>query len=162
VKEEPPPPAQEPVKTTKPPAPRKPPAPLPKGFVVKGPADVTEAFLQPDAAWRHLVSQLTLLRAEGQELLVSFDRAAFHATDRQGRRRTWRLPKGLSLGGTPAHAVLRPDLGIEAGSALQVVGETEVTVVTARIDIGGDVQEFRLTAQAGIGFRSISTDGGAE
>jgi hypothetical protein len=125
--------------------------------VVNGSAEVTEAFLPPDAAWRHLVSQLTLLRTEGRELLVSFDRTAFHATDREGRRRTWRLPKGLSLGGVPAHVLLRPDLAIEAGATMQVVGETEVTVVTARIDMGGNVQEFRLTAQGEIGFRSIST-----
>jgi hypothetical protein len=162
VKEEPPPAAPAKTATKQPAAKRPPPAPLPKGFVVKGAADVTEAFLPPDAAWRHLVSELTLLRAEGRDLLVTFDRASFHATDREGRRRTWRLPKGLALGGTPAHVLLRKDLGIEAGAGpeLQVVGETEVTVVTGRIDMDGNVQEFRLVAQGGVGFRSISTGGG--
>lgn len=161
VAEDPPasPPPAAPAKTAKPPA-RK---PLPKGFVVKGAPEVTEAFLPPDASWRHMVSELTLLRAEGKELLVSFDRSSFHATDREGRRRTWRLPKGLTLSGPPLHVLLRQDLGIEAGAGpeLQVVGEKEVTVVTGRIDIDGNVQEFRLVAQGGIGFRSISTDGGA-
>jgi hypothetical protein len=155
--EEPPPsaPAQ------KPPAAKKTTAPLPKGFRIKGPAEVTEPFLPPDAAWRFLVSELTTLRAEGQELLVTFDKSAFHATDRDGHRRTWRLPKGLTLKGVPAHALLRADTGIEAGKGteLQVVGPEEVTVVTARIDMGGNVQEFRLVAQAAAGFRSISTGG---
>jgi hypothetical protein len=161
VKEEPPPPST-PATTTKPPAAKKaPPAALPKGFRVKGTAEVTEPFLPPDASWRFLVSQLTLLRTEGKELLVTFDRASFHATDREGRRRTWRLPKGLALSGVPAHVLLRPDLQIEAGrgAALEVVGDKEVTVVTARIDMGGNVQEFRLVAQGGVGFRSISTGG---
>ncbi len=142
----------------KPPSAKKAPAALPKGFRVKGPAEVTEAFLPPDASWRFLVSQLTLLRTEGVELLVSFDKSAFHATDREGHRRTWRLPKGLLLSGVPSHVLLKADLGLEAGgSALQAVGEKEVTVVTARIDTGGNVQEFRLVAQGGVGFRSIST-----
>ena len=157
--EEPPP---EPAKTKEPA--KKPPAPLPNGFAVKGDAEVTEPFLPPDAAWRHLVSQLTFLRTEGQELLVSFGPGAFHATDREGHRRTWRLPKGLTLAGGPSYVLLREDLGIEVGGGptLQVVGEKEVTVVTARIDTGGNVQEFRLVAQGGVGFRSISTDGGAD
>lgn len=152
-----------------PPAPAKPPpakkapaAALPKGFVAKGTPEVTEPFLPPEASWRHLVSQLTILRTEGQELLVSFDKGAFHATDRVGRRRTWRLPKGLSLSGVPAHVLLRADLGIETGrGSMQAVGDKEVTIVTGRIDIAGNVQEFRLVAQGGIGFRSISTGGGA-
>jgi len=149
-----------------PPAPATPPpakkaqAPLPGGFRVKGPAEVTAAFLPPDASWRFLLSQLTILRTEGQDLLVTFDRAAFHATDREGHRRTWRLPKGLVLSGVPNHALLRSDLGIEVGrGALQAVGEQEVTVVTGRIDTGGNVQEFRLVAQGGEGFRSITSGG---
>ncbi len=142
------------------PAAKKGPAPLPGGFRVKGPAEVTEPFLPPDASWRFLVSQLTILRTEGRDLLVTFDRAAFHATDREGHRRTWRLPKGLSLSGVPNHVLLRADLGIEAGrGALQAVGEQQVTVVTGRIDTGGNVQEFRLVAQGGEGFRSITTSG---
>lgn len=149
-----------PAPAAKPPPAKKAPLALPKGFRVKGAAEVTEPFLPPDASWRHLVSQLTILRTEGQELLVSFDRGAFHATDRAGRRRTWRLPKGLSLSGVPAHVLLRVDLGIEVGRAsMQVVGEEEVTVVMGRIDMGGNVQEFRLVAQGGVGFRSISTGG---
>lgn len=145
----------------KPPPAKKAPPALPEGFRVKGAAEVTEPFLPPDASWRFLVSQLTILRTEGRELLVSFDKGAFHATDREGRRRTWRLPKGLLLSGVPAHVLLRADLGVEAGpgTALQTVGEKEVTVVMARIDMDGSVQEFRLVAQGGVGFRSISTGG---
>jgi hypothetical protein len=97
-------------------------------------------------------------------VLVTFEKAAFHATLRDGRRRTWRLPKGLSLSGTPAHVLLRADLGMEVSrpSGMQAVGEEEVTVVTGRIDIGGgNVQEFRLVAKGAVGFRSISTGGGA-
>jgi hypothetical protein len=143
-----------------PPPAKKAPAPLPAGFRVTGPAEVTEPFLPPDASWRFLVSQLTILRTEGRDLLVTFDRSAFHATDREGHRRTWRLPKGLSLSGVPSHVLLRGDLGIEAGRGpLQAVGDQEVTVVTGRIDTGGNVEEFRLVAQAGVGFRSISTGG---
>ncbi len=146
------------------PAPQEPakkaPAPLPGGFRVKGPAEVTAPFLPPDASWRFLVSELTILRTEGRDLLVSFDRTAFHATDREGHRRTWRLPKGLSLAGVPCHILLRADLGLEVGrGTLQAVGEKEVTVVTGRIDTGGNVQEFRLVAQGGVGFRSITTGG---
>ncbi len=149
-----------PAPAKQPPA-KKAPAALPKGFRVKGPADVTEPFLPPDASWRHLVSQLTLLRTEGQELLVTFEKAAFHATDRDGHRRTWNLPRGLVLSGVPSHVLLRADLELEAGrgSVLQVVDKEEVTIVSARIDMGRNVQEFRLVAQGGAGFRSISTGG---
>jgi hypothetical protein len=60
--------------------------------------------------------------------------------------------------------LLKADLLIEIprGSGMQVVGEEEVSIVTARIDMGGGiVQEFRLVAKGGLGFRSISTTGGA-
>lgn len=148
----------------KPPPAKKAPKPLPKGFVVKGAAEVTEAFVPKDAVPRYLVSELTLLRAEGQELLVTFDPSAFHATDRAGHRRTWRLPKGASFTDGPAHVLLGADLGMEVirGTAAQVVAEEEVRVVTLRIDMGGgNVQEFRLVAKGGVGFRSISTGGEA-
>jgi hypothetical protein len=60
--------------------------------------------------------------------------------------------------------LLKADLGLEIArdSGMQVVGPEEVTVVTARIDMGGGtVQEFRLAAKGGGGFRSISTGGEA-
>ena len=119
-------------------------------------------FLPPAATLRWLVSELRLRQAEGVELLVSFDAGAVHFTDREGQRRTYRLPKGLRLGGVPVHLLLKTDLTLEItrGSSMQPVGEEEVTVVTARIDMGGgDVQEFRLMAKGGVGFRSISTGG---
>jgi hypothetical protein len=135
---------------------------LPLGFEVRGVPEVKEPFLPPASTWRWLISELRLHRAEGRELLVTFEDRAFHATDREGHRRTYRLPEGLRLTGTPAHALLKPDLSILLGGeqGLQVVGEAEVTVVTARIDMGGgNVEEFRLVAKGGVGFRSISTGG---
>jgi len=139
---------------------------LPAGFRVTKPPVVTEPFLPPAAAWRFLVSQLTTLRvdarAKGEDVLVTFEEGAFHATGRDGGRHTWRLPKGLRLSGVPAHLLLRADLAMESGGeeGLQPVGEEEVAVVTARIDTGeGNVQEFRLMAKGGKGFRSISTGG---
>jgi len=150
-----------------PPKEKKPPAAapsLPAGFEVKGKPEVSDPFLPPDATWRWLVSELRLRQAEGKELLVSFDAAAVHMTDREGHRRTFRLPKGLRLAGVPAHVLLKADLGMEIAldSGMQVVGEEEVTVVTARIDMGGgNVQEIRLVAKEGVGFRSISTGGEA-
>lgn len=143
----------------------KPPAPaMPSGFEVKGEPEVRDPFLPPAATWRWLVSGLRLHQAEGREILVTFEQAVFHTTDREGRRRSYRLPEGLRLAGTPVHVLLKPDLGLEIwrDSASQVVGEEEVSVVTARIDMGGgNVQEFRLVAKGGGGFRSISTGGDA-
>ena len=148
-------------------APAEPPAPgLPDGFRVTKPPVVTAPFLPPDATWRFLVSQLTTLRvdarARGEDVLVTFEEGAFHATGRDGGRRTWRLPPGLRLAGVPRHLKLGADLGLEMGGVegMQAVGEEEVAVVTGRIDTGGEnVQEFRLMAKGGQGFRSISTGG---
>jgi hypothetical protein len=151
-----------PAKAEEAPAPGKP--ALPAGFEVKGKPEVRDPFLPPASTWRWLVSGLRLYQAEGKEILVTFEEGAFHTTDRQGRRQTFRLPEGLRLVGTPSHVLLKADLGIEiAGdSGMQVVGEEEVSVVTARIDMGGgNVQEFRLVAKGGVGFRSISTGGEA-
>ncbi|HEX5137620.1 MAG TPA: hypothetical protein VFY93_11640 [Planctomycetota bacterium] len=137
---------------------------LPFGFEVKGAPEVRAPFLPPASTWRWLVSGLRLHQAEGKEILVTFEEGAFHTTDRAGRRLTYRLPEGLRLTGTPVHVLLKADLGLEiwGASGAQVVGEEEVTVVTARIDMGGgNVQEFRLVAKGGIGFRSISTGGEA-
>lgn len=148
-----------------PPAKKKPPATsLPAGFRIKGKPEVVAPFLPPDATWRWLVSELRTRRAEGVEILVSFEAGAVHMTDREGKRRTYRLPAGLRLGGVPVHLLLKADFGLEMtrGSGMQPVGEGEVTVVTARIDMGGgDVQEFRLLAKGGVGFRSITTGGEA-
>jgi hypothetical protein len=137
---------------------------LPAGFQVKGKPEVREPFLPPASTWRWLVSGLRLYQAEGKEILVTFEERAFHTTDRQGRRQTFRLPEGLRLLGTPSHVLLKPDLSLEVPreSGMQVVGEEEVSVVTARFDMGrGNVQEFRLVAKGGVGFRSISTGGDA-
>ena len=159
---------EEPAATT--PAAEKPAAPapaepgLPFGFAVKGTPEVRQPFLPPASTWRWLVSGLRLHQAEGKEILVTFEEGQFHTTDRAGRRLTFRLPEGLRLAGTPAHVLLKPDLGLEiwGASGAQVVGEEEVTVVTARIDMGGgNVQEFRLVAKGLVGFRSISTGGEA-
>jgi hypothetical protein len=149
------------------PAPKPPPrSALPGGFEVRGAPVVTGPFLPPEATWRFLVSQLTLLRADAsrkrEEVLVSFEALAFHATGRDGKRRTWRLPAGIRLEGVPAHVLLGPDLGIRIAlpEGMQVVGEEEITVVTAAIGAGGaNVQKSRLAAKAGSGFRSISTGG---
>lgn len=160
------PPPAETSKPASPPKKRPPPAApvLPAGFAVKGAPEVREPFLPPAATWRWLVSGLRLHQAEGKEILVTFEAAAFHTTDRDGHRRTFRLPQGLRLVGAPVHVLLKPDLGLEIwrGSGAEVVGEEEVSVVTAQIDMGGgDVQEFRLAAKGGGGFRSISTGGDA-
>jgi hypothetical protein len=131
---------------------------------VEGAPQVIEAFLPPEAAWRALVSDLTLLRADARarngDLLVTFEARAMHVTARDGRRRTWQLPEGLRLAGAPVHMLLGADLRVEihGPDGVQPVGEEEVTVVTARIDMGGgNVHEFRLVAKGGRGFRSIST-----
>lgn len=150
------------------PSPSPPPGPpipvLPAGFRVVGEPVVTEAFLPPEAALRALVSDLTLLRADARarngDLLVTFEARAMHVTARDGRRRTSRLPDGLTLPGGPTHVLLGADLRVEiwGENGPQLVGDEEVTVVAARIDAGGgNVQEFRLVAKAGSGFRSIST-----
>jgi len=157
-------PNETPPAAEKPPAPAPAPAepPLPFGFLVKGTPEVRAPFLPPASTWRWLVSGLRLHQAEGKEILVTFEEGAFATTDRSGRRLSYRLPEGLRLVGTPVHVLLKPDLGLEiwGASGAQVVGEEEVTVVTARIDMGGgDVQEFRLVAKGGSGFRSISTGG---
>jgi hypothetical protein len=156
-------PQEPPPRETPPPAAPQRPA-LPAGFEVKGAPEVREPFLPPASTWRWLVSGLRTLQAEGKEVLVTFEEAAFHTTDRDGRRRTYQLPNGLRLAGTPVHMLLKADLKVEiwGDSGPQVVGPEEVTVVTARIDMGGgNVQEFRLVAKGGVGFRSISTGGEA-
>jgi hypothetical protein len=131
---------------------------------VKGAPEVAGPKASADAAARYVVSELRLLRAEGRELLVTLEGRAFHATDRKGHRRTFRLPEGASFRGPTVHLLLRADLGIGVvrGAGTQVVGKEEVRVSTLRIDTGqGDVQEIRLVAQEGVGFRSISTGGEA-
>ncbi len=146
------------------PAPPPPASSLPAGFEVKGTPEVRDPFLPPAATWRWLVSGLRLYQAEGAEILATFEADAFHTTDREGQRRTFRLPEGLRLVGTPVHLLLKPDLGLDVwrDSGTQVVKGEEVSVVTARIDMGGgNVQEFRLVAKGGGGFRSISTGGDA-
>jgi len=135
---------------------------LPAGFAVKGSPEIVEPFLTPAEAWRALVSRLTSLRADardrGRDILISFDPGAMHATYRSGRRRTWRLPEGLRLAGTPAHLLLGADLSLEAlgpQGAPKPAGK-EIPVVEA-ILAGGE--HFLLAIQGGGTIRSISTSG---
>ena len=146
------------------PKPRPEKAALPAGFSVVGRPVEVDAFLEPAAMWRFVVSRLTTLRvearAEGRDILVSFEEDALHATDRGGRRRTWRLPEGLVLLDVPAHLQLRADLtvGAFAEDGPEVQRAPEVTVVRARVRGGaGNVEEFRLIVKGGRTFRSIST-----
>ncbi|MHC4340349.1 MAG: hypothetical protein ACYSX0_09090 [Planctomycetota bacterium] len=157
-------PVEEPVPVVVPePAPA---APLPEAFVVTGQPEVREAYLGPEKAWRQTVSLLSVLRAEAvagsQDILVTFEETAVHATTREGSRRTWLLPDGLTLLDTPAHLLLGGDLTtVPYGSdgAQMPMGE-EVTVVRARIrEADGENQEFRLIIKGGSTFRSISNAG---
>ena len=147
-----------------PPGPRPEEPALPAGFRVVGRPVEVAAFLEPAAMWRFVVSRLTTLRAEaraeGRDILVSFEENALHATDRAGRRRTWRLPDGLVLLDVPAHLQLKADLTVAAlaGDGTEVQRAPEVTVVRALVRGGtGDVEEFRLIVKGGRTFRSIST-----
>lgn len=139
---------------------------LPAGFEVKGTPVVELMTLPPDAMWRFLVSQLTTLRADaranGSDLLVTFREDVVHVTNRQGGRRTWRLPAGLRLDGVPAHLRLGADLSTAVYDArgAQVPVADEITVVTARFaGPDGAGQESRLVIKGGHTFRSISTSG---
>ncbi|MHC4550523.1 MAG: hypothetical protein ACYTEZ_17285 [Planctomycetota bacterium] len=139
---------------------------LPAGFKVEGEPEVEPPFLPPGAMWRFLVSQLTTLRADArareEDLLVTFEAAAVHVTERSGRRRSWRLPDGLRLEGGPAHLLLGADLATSAYGAdgAQFPPAKEITVVRARVEGGeGGVVVFRLVIKGGRGFRSISTPG---
>ena len=125
-----------------------------------------EPFLSPQETWRFLVSRLATLQGDvqvrGEDLLVTFEPAAVHVTDRAGGRRTWLLPDGLRLEGGPAHAVLKPDLFVVPYGAdgAQMPAAEEVTLVTARAgNPGGYVEVFRLVVKGGRAFRSISTPG---
>jgi hypothetical protein len=150
-----------------PPPPEPPPKPkpsLPEGFEAQGVPEVSDPFLPPDATWRWLVSELRIWQADARDLLVTFEEGDVRTTDRGGKCRIYRLPKGLRLVGVPVHVILKSDLsiGIVRDSGTEVVKDEEVTVVTARIDMGGGrVEEFRLIAKAEAGFRSISTGGEA-
>jgi hypothetical protein len=139
---------------------------LPAGFEVKGTPLVELLTLPPDAAWRFVVSHLTTLRADaraaGADLLVTFQADAVHVTDREGGRRTWRLPAGIRLGGVPAHLRLGADLSTAVYDAkgAQVPAADEITVVTARLGgPDGGTEEYRLVIKGGHAFRSISTSG---
>jgi hypothetical protein len=143
-----------------------PPPALPAGFLVVGEPVVEQPFLPPPAAWRAVLSRLTTLRADAiskdEDLLVTFDEGALHATTRGGARRTWVLPEGLRLSGAPAHLVLGADgslTGYRADGA-QLPARGEVTLVTARLAAnGGAPRQFRLVVKEGRVFRSISTPG---
>lgn len=141
-------------------------APLPEGFLVAGEPEVREAELGPEKAWRQTVSRLTILRAEAvagsEDILVTFEESAVHATTREGFRRTWLLPPGLRLLDTPVHLLLGGDLTTVpygADGAQMPMGE-EVTVLRASIlGAGGEMEEFRLVIKGGSTFRSISNAG---
>ena len=152
-----------------PPAPRpEQPAPapaapgLPAEFEVRGTPEVRTPFLGPDAMWRFLVSHLTTLRAdaraEGEDILVTFERDAVHVTTRAGARQTWRLPDQLRLEGGPSHVLLGSDLTttVYGPDGAQVPAAEEITVTSARVDEAGAKREFRLVIKGGRGFQSIS------
>ena len=139
---------------------------LPDDFEVSGAPETNEAFLAPGDAWRELRSRLTTLRADalarGMDILVTFEKKALHATSRQGRRRTWRLPDGLGLAGCPAHLRLGADgsLRLYRQDQSQVPLGKEVTIVSVTFrHAGGDVEKIRLVIQGGRTIRSISNAG---
>jgi len=129
---------------------------------VQGRPEIVTPDLTPAETWRALVSRLTSLRADardaGQDILVSFVPGAMHATYRSGRRRTWPLPKGLRLAGTPAHLLLGADLGLRVygPKGAERPAAEEVAVVEASLSSG---EHFRLVIQGGGAIRSISTSG---
>ena len=139
---------------------------LPLGFRVTGQPAVFGLELGPDKAWRALVSRLTTLRfdaaASGEDILVTLDPTALHATTRAGNRLTWLFPVGLRVEGGPVHLLLGGDLGTAAYAAdgTQISLGEGVTVIRARIDRpSGPPAEFRLVVKAKSGFRSISKAG---
>jgi len=141
----------------------KPAAPgLPAEFVLKGAPEVRAPFLGPESMWRFLVSRLTTLRADaradGEDLLVTFERDAVHVTTRAGGRLTWRLPERLRLEGGPTHVLLGSDLTttVYGPDGAQVPAAEEITVTSARLDEAGAKGEFRLVIKGGRGFQSIS------
>lgn len=143
-----------------------PPAALPADFEVTGEPVVEQPFLPPAAAWRAVLSRLTTLRADAisrdQDLLVTFREGALHATVRDGARRTWLLPSGLRLSGTPAHLLLGADGSLTGYRAdgTQLPARGEFTLVTASLAGNGDgARQFRLVVKEGRAFRSISTPG---
>jgi len=146
--------------------PEKPNAGLPDDFKVVGAPETNAAFLAPADAWRELRSRLTTLKADalagGEDILVTFEKNALHATSRRGRRRTWRLPDGLDLAGGPAYLRLGADgsLRLYRRDHSQVPLGAEVTIVTASLrQAGGNVEKIRLVIQGGRAIRSISTAG---
>ena len=135
-------------------------------FAPRGEPVVEELALDPDGAWRFVVSRVTTVRAEaqalGEELLLTFEEGAVHRTRRGGSRRTWALPPGLRLTGGPCHLLFGPEL---SGRLLRegevAAGEDGWTLVVAARVAGrdGNVAEFRLEAKGGREFRSIQTAG---
>jgi len=139
---------------------------LPLEFEVKGDPVVEEPYLGAAATWRSLISRLTTLRADAgqtrEDLLVTFESGALHATSRDGRRTTWRLPNGLRFSGEPRHLLLRSDttMVLLTGDGVEVPMGEEVTVVRAIVrTIDGGEEEFRLVIKEGATFRSISNAG---
>lgn len=139
---------------------------LPAGFKVVGKPRVELPFLRATDAWRALRSRITTLEADAlasrEQILVTFEKKAVHATARSGARRTWSLPKGLVLVGVPVHLLL----GAAAGPRLfradhsQVPLGAEVTIVTVHIRRRGrPTEEIRLVIKGGRAIRSISTAG---
>jgi hypothetical protein len=135
---------------------------LPAEFTLRGVPEVQAPFLAPEAMWRFLVSRLTTLRADaradGEDILVTFERDAVHVTTRAGGRLTWRLPDRLRLERGPTHVLLGSDLTttVYGPDGAQVPAAEEITVTSARLDEAGAKGEFRLVIKGGRGFQSIS------
>ena len=146
-------------------APAPAPATLPVEFEVVGDPIVEPSYLPPMATWRALMSRLTTLRADAgqgrEDILVTFEKNALHATTRKGRRTTWQLPDGLVFQGVPMHLLLRSDatLALIDQTGTEVPLGQEVTVVRALVLGAGGTREFRLVIKGGATFRSISNAG---
>jgi hypothetical protein len=158
-----PPPRKPKIEAPPPEKPAPPPAPgLPAEFELKGVPELRAPFLGPEAMWRFLLSRLTTLRADaradGEDMLVTFERDAVHVTTRAGGRLTWQLPDRLRLQGGPTHVLLGSDLTttVYGPDGAQIPAAEEITVTSARLDEAGAKGEFRLVIKGGRGFQSIS------
>jgi len=154
-------------------APPSPPAPPPAApgsiaerFRASTTAVETVPALDPEAAWRYLLSTLASLRASAgaraDEILVQFEPDRFHATRASGPRRTFLLPSSLRLAEGAPLLLLRADLtlGAYAPRGTEPLPGEEVTVVSAKMPApGGLSREFRLAIKGDGSFRTIETAG---
>jgi hypothetical protein len=127
---------------------------------------VIDAFLDSEASWRFLESQITALRAEASalqtDILVKFRADSFEATIRDRKRTIWRLPKGLRLRPAGQQILLRRDHTCEVfgPDGLKIPMDGEISVIEGTIsDSSQSVRKIRLMVKGGREFRSIKDAG---